>query len=374
MNRKLQCTWLNLIQSWSDNGECHINHSFNDGVTDQLRRVNCGQSEPLNRTRNQIFSHSLAAIGYIINKGRFSSKKSIKIYRLLNIKFEISPLRTIACPVIELILIAWRRISLSIKLVNPLWVSMKSCRTLLIVIFCKSVLTTSKWIAMTILSHINLKINNTRMSQKFYNILVMWTSFWLLLMLLPRLRNWRITPDCKDGKLTRYSSSAFRRIYLYGLEHILGIENFRPSRDSCSYLVTVPSPFIVAAYFHGVMAQFERSSMRLSNDTWSEAMHNVPSHQLPWYNQPQRWPLHCLNFFHQLIHALQTSMHQNFANLLTHPCSFNAFSIAVNRYADDHSENETAVYYGVHLGSFYECSLPLDIPCGWTFESAVCLK
>ena len=72
-----------------------------------------------------------------------------------------------------------------------------------------------------------------------------------------------------------------------------------------NYLITVINCVlafcitIVFGCFHNVMALFKlvkhvhkfeyivHSSVWLSNHTWSESMHNMSAHQLPWYYHPQ---------------------------------------------------------------------------------------
>ena len=49
-------------------------------------------------------------------------------------------------------------------------------------------------------------------------------------------------------------------------------------------------------------------------------MHNMSTHQLPQFYQPLLVPSPDLNHFSHMIYSLQTSMYQNIAKFLTHPC------------------------------------------------------
>ena len=120
-----------------------------------------------------------------------------------------------------------------------------------------------------------------------------------------------------DAELSWYSLSVIIWICLFSLEHSLRICNFRPPwpclivkvlATSVKFLQAPGSNTVVNwtfnfgttnifSGFHSLMAKFELkldsvacSSVQLSNQNQSEAIHNMSAHQLPQYYQTLQEP------------------------------------------------------------------------------------
>ena len=109
-----------------------------------------------------------------------------------------------------------------------------------------------------------------------------------------------------DAELTWYSSNAICHICIYGLKHNLRIHGCRPIWSCLNIEFLQPPAYCnqlritnVFDFFCSIMVQFELvKQIRLCctficsafKSQWSEAMHNMAVHQLPWY-YPQHWVL-----------------------------------------------------------------------------------
>ena len=161
-------------------------------------------------------------------------------------------------------------------------------------------------------------IYNTRTSQKFCNILVVCGSIRQLLMLLPRSCRWWTTldsemqssPDTLRVILTGFASlSTASKSTVLGLPDVTGsLMSLQPwllyyDQLHLYFLPTKCFWLLLRCYdpvgTHEAKVRvkkldyIDRSSMRLSNYTLNEMMHNVPAHQLPRCFQPQE-----VLFFH----------------------------------------------------------------------------
>ena len=121
-----------------------------------------------------------------------------------------------------------------------------------------------------------------------------------------------------DNRLAWYSLSATHLIFFHCLEHGFGIHDLgptwsclivevlvNPAKIIFSHLVsgfrsTGPSPLtqqkvlVPSAVLRPTskskcpeLDYAARSSVSLSNQTWSKVMHNMSAHYLPWYDQPK---------------------------------------------------------------------------------------
>ena len=137
------------------------------------------------------------------------------------------------------------------------------------------------------------------MSQKFCNIFgnVVLDAFAKVIKMTNH-------PGLWDAKLAWYSPSATCQICRYGLVHDLGIYSFRPTwlpdrvsaKNFLNYLVIVlwSTLSFTQQMFQLLLLMTQNyvahSSVQLLNHKWNEAMHNMSTHQLLWYYQPQWTP------------------------------------------------------------------------------------
>ena len=133
---------------------------------------------------------------------------------------------------------------------------------------------------------------STRASQKFCNIVVMWSTilatpetFAEVMKIMNHIGQW-------DDKLAWYSPSATHQICLYGSEHSLRIQSScSPSKISwtiwslyCNRLYLWYNKLFL--YYQSPVQKLDY--VQLSNQTWNETMHNVSGHKLQQYYQAQQ--------------------------------------------------------------------------------------